>query len=79
MMPRSHEAPGSVRAPDEPALLLVAANAPFGFQRTLIRRGTTDQALVTGLSAAATDPLAAATQDTIRPRRCCSSAASHAG
>jgi uncharacterized membrane protein len=65
-MPRSHEAPGLGAGAEQAALLYVAANAPFGFQRTLMPRGTVDQALVTGLSAAASNALAAATQDSIQ-------------
>ena len=65
-MPRIHEAPGLGAGAEQAGLLLVAANAPFGFQRTLMPRGTTDQALVTGLSAAASNALAAATQDSIQ-------------
>jgi uncharacterized membrane protein len=66
-MPRIRgESPGLGAGAEQAALLYVAANAPLGFQRTLMPRGTIDQALVTGLSAATSNALVAAVQDSIQ-------------
>jgi uncharacterized membrane protein len=66
-MPRMRsEAPGLGAGAEQAALLYVASNTPFGFQRTLMPRGTMDQALVSGLSAATSNALVAVAQDSIQ-------------
>ncbi|HEY3725218.1 MAG TPA: alpha/beta-hydrolase family protein [Acidimicrobiia bacterium] len=47
-------------------MLLAAANVPLTFQRTLMPRPTTDQAIVTGLSIAANHALVSLVQETIQ-------------
>ena len=51
---------------NQAGILFVAANAPLTFERTLMPRGTMDQALVTGLSAAANHALIALVQESIQ-------------
>ena len=51
---------------DQAGLLCAAANAPLTFQRTLMPRSTIDQALVTGLSAAANHALVSLVQESIQ-------------
>ena len=51
---------------DQAGILFAAANAPLTFQRTLMPRGTMDQALVTGLSAAANHALISLVQESIQ-------------
>ncbi|HEX2736543.1 MAG TPA: hypothetical protein VHP57_00225, partial [Acidimicrobiia bacterium] len=51
---------------DQAGILFAAANAPLGFQRTLMPRGLTDQALVTGLSASANHALVSLVQETVQ-------------
>ena len=58
---------------NEAGILFAAANAPVTFERTLMPRGTMDQALVTGLSAAANHALISLVQESIQAagaRRC---------
>ncbi len=51
---------------DQAGILFAAANAPLGFQRTLMPRGVIDQALVTGLSASANHALVSLVQETMQ-------------
>ncbi|MET1000994.1 MAG: hypothetical protein ABWZ15_04225, partial [Acidimicrobiia bacterium] len=51
---------------DQAGLLYAATNAPLTFQRTLMPRSTMDQALVTGLSAAANHALVSLIQESIQ-------------
>ncbi|MET1003777.1 MAG: alpha/beta-hydrolase family protein [Acidimicrobiia bacterium] len=51
---------------DQAGLLWAATNAPLTFQRTLMPRSTMDQALVTGLSAAANHALVSLIQESIQ-------------
>ncbi len=51
---------------EQAGILFAAANAPLGFQRTLMPRGLTDQALVTGLSASANHALVSLVQETVQ-------------
>ncbi len=51
---------------EQAGILFTAANAPLGFQRTLMPRGLIDQALVTGLSASANHALVSLVQETVQ-------------
>src|SRR4051794_38110544 len=51
---------------NQAGILFAAANAPVTFERTLMPRATMDQALVTGLSAAANHALIGLVQESIR-------------
>jgi uncharacterized membrane protein len=51
---------------DQAGILFAATNAPVTFERTLMPRGTVDQALVTGLSAAANHALIGLIQESIQ-------------
>jgi uncharacterized membrane protein len=51
---------------DQAGVLFAAANAPLTFQRTLMPRATTDQALVTGLSASANHALVTLVQEAVQ-------------
>ena len=51
---------------NQAGILFAAANAPVTFERTLMPRGTMDQALVTGLSAAANHALISLVQESIQ-------------
>ena len=51
---------------NQAGILFAAANAPLTFERTLMPRGTMDQALVTGLSAAANHALISLVQESIQ-------------
>lgn len=51
---------------EQAGAMLAAGNAPLTFQRTLISRGTVDQALVTGLSMTANSTLATFVQEGIQ-------------
>ena len=51
---------------DQAGILFAATNAPVTFERTLMPRGTMDQALVTGLSAAANHALIGLIQESIQ-------------
>src|SRR5262245_9203968 len=64
-MPRSRSRTLNGRA-SQAGVLWAAANAPVTFQRTLMPRSTTDQALVTGLSAAANHALINLVQESIQ-------------
>src|SRR6185436_21030631 len=64
MRPRRRQTLGG-RA-DQAGILFAAMNAPLTFQRTLMPRSTTDQALVTGLSAAANHALINLVQESIQ-------------
>src|SRR5690349_8194918 len=64
-MPRSRSRTLYGRA-NQAGMLWAAANAPVTFQRTLMPRSTTDQALVTGLSAAANHALINLVQESIQ-------------
>jgi uncharacterized membrane protein len=64
-MPRSRSRTLNGRA-NQAGVLWAAANAPLTFQRTLMPRSTTDQALVTGLSAAANHALINLVQESLQ-------------
>ena len=51
---------------DQAGVLFAAANAPLTFQRTLMPRATSDQALVTGLSASTNHALVTLVQETLQ-------------
>jgi hypothetical protein len=51
---------------NQAGVLFAAANAPLTFQRTLMPRATTDQALVTGLSASANHALVTLVQEAVQ-------------
>jgi uncharacterized membrane protein len=51
---------------DQSGMLLAAANVPLTFQRTLMPRRTTDQAIVTGLSIASNHAFVSLIQETIQ-------------
>ena len=51
---------------NQAGIMFAAANAPITFERTLMPRGTMDQALVTGLSAAANHALISLVQESIQ-------------
>ena len=51
---------------NQAGILFAAANVPVTFERTLMPRGTMDQALVTGLSAAANHALINLVQESIQ-------------
>ena len=61
---RPHRSLGS-RA-EQTGLLLATGNAPLTFQRTLMPRTTSDQALITGLSFAANHALASLIQESLQ-------------
>jgi uncharacterized membrane protein len=61
--PRSRSLHGRA---NQAGVLFAAANAPVTFERTLMPRGTMDQALVTGLSAAANHALINFVQESIQ-------------
>ena len=61
--PRSRSLHGRA---NQAGILFAAANAPVTFERTLMPRGTMDQALVTGLSAAANHALIGLVQESIQ-------------
>src|SRR5262249_25607462 len=51
---------------DQAGILFATANAPLGFQRTLMPRALMDQALITGLSASTNHALVSLVQDSIQ-------------
>src|SRR3954471_15457053 len=51
---------------EQTGLLVAAGNAPVTFQRTLMPRSTSDQALITGLSFAANHALASLIQESLQ-------------
>src|SRR4051794_15029191 len=51
---------------EQTGLLLATANGPMTFQRTLMPRTTTDQALITGLSFAANHAMASLVQESLQ-------------
>src|SRR3954469_5702929 len=65
-MPRSRRHPSLGYRAEQTGLLVAAANAPLTFQRTLMPRTTSDQALVTGLSFAANHALASLIQESLQ-------------
>ena len=65
-MPRSrHNRSLSYRA-QQTGLLIASANIPLTFQRTLMPRNTSDQALITGLSFAANNAIASLVQESLQ-------------
>ncbi len=65
-MPRSRRHPSLDYRAEQTGLLVAAVNAPLTFQRTLMPRTTSDQALVTGLSFAANHALASLIQESLQ-------------
>jgi len=51
---------------EQTGLLVAAGNAPVTFQRTLMPRTTSDQALITGLSFAANHALVSLIQESLQ-------------
>ena len=51
---------------EQTGLLLATTNGPLTFQRTLMPRATTDQALITGLSFASNHALASLIQESLQ-------------
>ena len=51
---------------EQTGILIATGNVPLTFQRTLMPRTTTDQALITGLSFAANHALASVVQESLQ-------------
>ena len=65
LMPKARNRTLNGRA-NQAGILFAAANAPLTFERTLMPRGTMDQALVTALSAAANHALIGLVQESVQ-------------